>query len=76
MVLPLCRSLKWAGAGEEAAVDGQVGAGDVGRLVRQQERDGRRDILRPTGPPELDACLGYLPGALGVDLGHLGVDDA
>src|SRR5919198_1988343 len=68
----------WAvgGSGQKAAVDSDVGAGDVGGLVGQQERDHGRDLPTAARAPQRysvgrDGCR-----ALRVGGGHLGVDDA
>ena len=63
-------------SGEEAAVDGEVGAGDVGGIAGEQERDGGGGFSRGADALEGDAAVGDGLGALGVGLGELGVNDA
>src|ERR1700748_3319896 len=63
-------------SGKEAAVDGDVGAGDVGGVGGEQERDDGRDLVAGGGAPQRDCGGRDRCRSVGVGGSHLGVDHA
>src|SRR5205807_1038455 len=60
-------------SGEKAAVDGDVRAGDVGRVVGEQECDDRRDLLGPSEALGRDRCGdGFDLAGSALLIGHRG----
>ena len=53
-----------------------MGPSDVGGIIRQEERYGRRDLHAGTNTAQRNARVGHHPSALGVTLRHLGIDDS
>src|SRR5216683_6088813 len=72
--LPGCGSPGPGRSGEPAAVDGEVGAGDVAGLVGEQEADRGRDLLWQAGPAHRDRP-GELGGVAVAGVEHRGRDD-
>src|SRR3954454_7636139 len=63
-----CRAREWLEGGDEAAVDGEVGSGDVAGADAGQQQDEVRDLVRPGEAPRDAArrCLGGNVGSAGA----------